>query len=150
MPAKTLFMETTEVSAVRTAGEISTALVAAGAREIAMQYGETNNLIGLRFVLQVENVPITFSLPVRIEPVFQHINGRRRYPDSSAKQDREQAERVAWRQLLRWIQAQLAMIDTGMVQPHEVFLPYMLQPGSTQTLFEHFEREGLKQLTAGA
>lgn len=150
MASKSLFMERTEVPVAKTAGEVSTALVEAGAREIALQYGETNNLIGLRFVLQVEGVPITFALPVRIEPVFQIINGRRSYPGQYAEKDREHAERVAWRQLLRWIQAQLAMIDTGMVQPHEVFLPYLLQAGSNQTLFEYFNGEGFKQLAAGA
>lgn len=46
--------------------------------------------------------------------------------------DFKPAERVVWRQLLRWIQSQLAMIDTGMVEATEVFMPYIqVEPGLT-------------------
>lgn len=148
-------MESTEISASKTAAEISTALVEAGAREISLQYDETNKLVGLRFVLLVEKMPIQFALPVRVEPVFKILNGRRQNwgqfsKSAMVKKDREQAERVAWRQLLRWIQAQLAMIDTGMVQAQEVFLPYLLHAGTQQTLFEYFKGDGMKLLAAGS
>ena len=44
----------------------------------------------------------------------------------------EQAKRVAWRQLLRWTEAQLAMIDAGMAHAGEVFLAYAeVEPGVT-------------------
>lgn len=115
-----------------------------------MDYGDGGRLVGLRFALLIEQIPVTFALPVRVDPVFKILNSRRRYPGQYAEIDREQSERVAWRQLLRWVQAQLAMIDTGMVQPQEVFLPYLLHAGTNQTLFEYFEGEGLKQLAAGA
>lgn len=156
MPTKTLYMETTEIAADKTAAEITSLLVKSGARQIAMEYGTGGKLEGLRFALLIEKVPVSFALPVRVDPVFQIINGRRPKESwkkgsqqSSAAKDREQAERVAWRQLLRWVQAQLAMIDTGMVQAHEVFLPYLIHAGTNQTLFEFFNGEGLKQLTAG-
>ena len=143
-------METTEISAHKTAAEITGLLVKSGAREIAMEYGTAAKLEGFRFALLIEQIPVTFALPVRIEPVFQTINGRRKGDrQSAAAKDRAQAERVAWRQLLRWVQAQLSMIDTGMVQAHEVFLPYLIHAGTGQTLFEYFQKGGLKQLTAG-
>ena len=48
------------------------------------------------------------------------------------------AKRVAWRQILRWVQAQLAMIDTGMVKSEEVFLPYAMVNASDgqKTMYE--------------
>jgi hypothetical protein len=59
----------------------------------------------------------------------------------------EQAERVAWRQLLRWVQAQLAMIDTGMVRTEEVFMPYIVVNAATnQTLFERMVETQFKML----
>ncbi len=42
--------------------------------------------------------------------------------------DREQAQRVAWRQLYWWLKSQLALIDLGMVETAEVMMPYMLGP----------------------
>ena len=95
-----------------------------------------------------------FALPVRVEPVFAILNGRRPKENwrrgnrqEFAAKDREQAERVAWRQLLRWIQAQLAMIDTGMVATHEVFMPYVLDRNG-RSFFEVFAAEGLPKLLA--
>ena len=151
MPTKTLFMETTEIAPEKSAGEITTLLVQSGAREISMQYAD-GKLTGLRFVLLVKEFPISFVLPVRTESIYKILVARSRssWPsDKEKKMKQTQAERVAWRQLLRWVQAQLAMIDTGMVQAHEVFLPYILHAGSGQTLFEYFQKDGLKQLAAG-
>ena len=55
---------------------------------------------------------------------------------------RAQAERVGWRQLLRWVQAQLAMIEVGMAQRAEVFMPY-IQQADGRTFFEYFEAKQL-------
>jgi hypothetical protein len=51
----------------------------------------------------------------------------------------QQAERIAWRQILRWLQAQLALIETGMVDAPEVFFPYALtqtKDGAPITLYQ--------------
>src|SRR6266478_5746936 len=37
----------------------------------------------------------------------------------------EQAYRVAWRNILDWVQAQMALLEIGMAKIEEVFLPYM-------------------------
>ena len=151
MPSKTLYMETTTVEAGRTAGEVSALLVSAGARQIATEYDGQARVTGLRFVLLVGEVPVSFALPVRSDPVYSILLKRRKgsLPEAAKQQIRAQAERVAWRQLLRWVQAQLALIETGVVAAHEVFLPYLIHAGTDQTLFEFFQGNGLKHLTAG-
>jgi hypothetical protein len=147
MKTKPLYMETTVISPDRTAGEITSLLVASGARSIAMDYGERGKIIGMHFVLMVRGVPHPFKMPIRTEPVFQILNGRRKSWDrsASAEKDREQAERVAWRQLLRWVQVQMAMVDCGMAQAREVFAPYLLHP-TGMTLFEYLEETRFKAL----
>jgi hypothetical protein len=150
MATKKLFMETTSVEPQKTAAEITALLVSAGARQIAMTYGAVGELKGLAFTLVIEGGMMPFSLPVRTEPIFKLLNGRRKYSwdrTESAPKDRAQAERVAWRQLLRWIQAQLAMIDVGMVAAQEVFLPYMQSPDG-RTIYELFASSQFKQLAA--
>jgi hypothetical protein len=149
---KTLFMETTAIDSDKTAAEITSLLVKSGARQLSMQYDEKQKLTGVTFILLTAYGPVSFALPVRVEPIFNILNGRRKYSydrSNMAEKDRAQAERVAWRQLLRWVQAQLAMIDCGMVKGEEVFLPYLVHAGSGQTLFEYFQKDGLKQLTSG-
>jgi hypothetical protein len=59
---------------------------------------------------------------------------------------RPQAKRIAWRQILRWIEAQMAFARTGMVKIQEVFMPYIQVSITGQTLYERFEQKGLTAL----
>ena len=143
-----LYMESTAITAERTASEITYLLVQAGATQTYNRY-ENKKVVGLSFTLLITGKVVPFCLPVRVTPVLAYLQKRR--PSSTrhkfVARDSEQAERVAWRQLLRWIQAQLAMIDTGMVQSAEVFMPYVeVEPGLT--LFQKMVGDG-RLLTAG-
>jgi len=131
MSGKTLFMETTEIPVQKTAADILGLLVRTGATQVSLDY-QDGRPVGMRFIYPMNGHLVVFCLPVRTEPVFRILNGRRT-PDAwkqfnreaMAAKDREQAERVAWRQLLRWVEAQIALIDTGMVKTDEVFMPYI-------------------------
>lgn len=149
--SSSIFMGSTDIPVERTSGMITSILVQAGARSINLEYDEKGNPIGISFALVVNALPFAFKLPVRVEPVFKAINGSRKSShDRSIKaaNDREQAERVAWRQIFRWLQAQLAMIQTNMVQVQEVFLPYMTEQ-SGKTLFEVMTEQRFKALPEG-
>ncbi len=152
MATKKLFMETTSVEPQKTAAEITALLVGAGARQIAMTYGEAGEISGLAFTLLIEGGMRPFSLPVRTDSIFKLLNNRRKYTwdrtDHAAK-DKAQAQRVAWRQLLRWIQAQLALVSVGMVQAEEVFLPYAQCPDG-RTVYQLFTAAKFKQLAGPA
>lgn len=130
-------METTNISPERTASEIQLLLREAGASQILTEYSKDKKISGLFFKLEIYGQEVPFSLPARIDPVFLYLQNKRAPLRRHDKRDidLEQAERVAWRQLLRWIQAQLAMIETGMVAAGEVFMPY-IQTKSGKTLYE--------------
>src|SRR5947209_13252774 len=153
MSKTTLYMETTEISPSKTAAEVTSLLVQSGARSITTEMDGNGRITGLRFSLMIKGcpAPVPFALPVRVEPVFTILNGRRKYYDqiSNAAKDRAKAERVAWRQLLRWVQAQVAMIETGMVVTEEVFMPYLIDP-SGRTMFQALQESGMKMLSAGS
>lgn len=51
----------------------------------------------------------------------------------------QHATRVAWRIIKDWIEAQLAIVEAGMVDMAEVFLPYQLV-NETQTMYEVMQR----------
>lgn len=134
-------METTKIDPLRTVGEITSELVRGGASQIVTAYKD-GKVSGVRFTIEINGRTIPFALPVRVEPVFQVINGARQYPWKHKKDDWQQAERVAWRQLLRWVQAQLALIETGMVETGEVFMPYAeIGPGG-MTFYQHAVTQG--------
>ena len=137
---KTLFMETTEVPAERSAAEISSLLMQAGATEISQSF-HGGKVIGLRFVIPIHGLFFVYEMPVRVDEVHAVLRGR-----TSRFVDREKAGRIAWRQLFRWLQAQLALIQIGLSNPQEVFLPYCMdQEGQTayQRFFETSVRPAL-------
>ena len=141
-----LFMETTGISAEQTAGEVTYLLSQAGAAKIMQEFDKQRAVSGLSFSLRVGDCELAFTLPVRTEPIFKIINGRRPVVrrQRCEDQDREQSVRVAWRQIFRWVQAQLAMIETGMVRTEEVFMPYMVLKGK-KTMYEVMSAQGFQK-----
>lgn len=147
---KTLFRETTEVPVNRSVGSIQDLLVQAGARSISMEFSVAGKIEGINFSLPVRDRIVKFALPARVEPVFRMLHkkragGRGRFDIAVI---RAQAERVAWRQLFAWCEAQVAMIQTGMAEPAEVFLPYAVHTATGQSCFQVFVENTAKMLPA--
>ncbi len=145
-----IYLETTDVPAERTVGEISALLVQAKAREITQVYGQTQRIEGVKFLLQVApGVQRMFQLPARVDPVFKILRERKSgsISDVDRSKLREKAERIAWRQLFRWCQAQLCMIEIGMVEAPEVFLPYAVDDKG-KSVYALFIESAQKQLPA--
>lgn len=145
---KRLYMETTSIPAERTAHEIHTLLVEAGARQVLTEYNEKREITGIHFIMCVNNQSIPFKMPVRTAVLLEHFKQkqrRARYSTKSRDTIQDKAKRVAWRQLLRWIEAQLAFIDSGMADTVEVFMPY-LQTGPNETLYQQAVAKGLERL----
>ncbi len=143
----TLHMETTKIAPEKTAQEIGAMLAKAGVVAVHTEYKD-KKIVALSFSIDINGSVVPFRLPVRTEKLFDYFQARRdRYNRSdAAERDRAQAERVGWRQIYRWIQAQLALVDTGMVKAEEVFLPYV-QTGIDETLFQRLDAGGFKQLS---
>jgi hypothetical protein len=133
---KQIYMGTTRIDAQRTAAEIVAELVKAGATSVNTDY-EDRQINGLRWIMKVGGRDTVFDMPARVDPIAKIIR------------DRDQATRVAWRQLLRWVQAQNAMIECGMVQAAEVYFAYLVPDGATETVYQRAMSHGLKQLAAG-
>lgn len=53
----------------------------------------------------------------------------------------EYAKRVAWRQIYHWVDAQMALMATQMVELDQIFLPYMVDH-SGKTLYEGIRDRG--------
>ena len=143
-----LHMETTKIDPIKTMGEISECLVAIGAKKIVTEY-ENGEPVGLFFIVPVDDIgnEWPFTLPANVEPIYKILSDRRQnYKEDGDIRDREQAKRTAWRLILRWVQAQTAMIQLGMVKTQEVFLPYLRREDG-RTLFQQIESKGLKLLS---
>ena len=69
---KTLFMETTRISAEKTAAEISAKLGQAGAERVISEYGlagTRRTVIAIYFELRIGGQAIPYRMPIRVIPV---------------------------------------------------------------------------------
>lgn len=133
---------TSTVDSYVSLGEIQSALAKAGARKIMVDYDSEGNPSGVTFGMNgAVGRPVAFSLPANVDGVAAVFNRQ------GVKGDQAQARRTAWRNLRDWVLAQLALIESGMVQTDEVFLPYMTD-GRGQTLYQLYQG-GRLQLTDG-
>lgn len=148
MSKQKLYMETTEVPAERTAGEIVARLVEAGARNIMQDY-DRSQIVGVCFTMVIRDQVFAYKLPVQVEPVYRLLLSRRKgwVSEKDKARDHDRSKRIAWRQVLRWVEAQLALIQLKMVRADEVFFPYMQAPNG-QTMYQLFVERGLKCLPA--
>ena len=127
---------TTKIEESQSLGEIMGALAKAGARKIMVDYDDQGLPCGLTFGLETAAGPMGFALPANVDGMMAV------FAKQKVKPDVQQARRTAWRNVRDWIMAQLAMIETGMVQTEEVFLPYMVNREG-QTLFQVYQSGNL-------
>lgn len=135
----------TSVESIKSVGEIQGMLIAHGARSIQMNYAGDKTVESLSFVIDTPHGEVNIRLPVNPAAVLK-IFERDELPPRYC--NHEQAVKVAWRILKDWVRAQMAILETEMVQMEQIFLPYMTMEDG-QTLFEVFEQKG-KLLTGGA
>ena len=73
---------------------------------------------------------VAFALPCNTDAVFAKLT-ERRVLGTSPESRRQRAIRTSWRILKDWVEAQMALLETGMVTMDEIFLPYILSGGQT-------------------
>ena len=122
-----ILMETTRVSASESASQIAAKLGACKSVISVNQEYRNGEIFAIGFrIKDGAGPPVSCILPVRTHGIFLYLQGKRaRINQGTDELDKAQAERIAWRQLLRWVEAQLAMIEIGMREPDEVFLPWI-------------------------
>lgn len=128
---------TTEVSAQKTITEISRLLVKAKASAILTEYEPDGLPSAISFRILTEFGLLTFRLPADVQKIYQVIVRDRNI--RPGLRTREQAARVAWRIVKDWTEAQLAMIEAGLVDAAQVFLPYV-QDATGTTLYQNLRQ----------
>lgn len=127
---------TTKVDVYTTMGEIQRQLVKHGAKKIVQDYDDHNRVTALTFLIDTPAGMHGIRLPANVDKVYTVLHRQK------VNCDREQAERVAWRIVKDWVEAQMAILESEMVQIDEIFLPYMVN-NDGQTLFEAYRHNQL-------
>lgn len=127
---------TTKVDVYTTLGAIQGQLVKHGAKKIMQEYDDRGRITALFFMVDTPGGLRGIMLPANVDAVHAVLTRQK------VKCDREQAERVAWRIVKDWVEAQMAILESEMVQMDEIFLPYMVD-NSGQTFFQAYRNNQL-------
>ena len=130
---------TTTVDSLKTVSEIEYILVKHNAKSIMKNY-DGESIMGLSFLIDTGVQQIPVRLPVRVDECLEVLKKEKKNSPRNIKATREQAERVAWRILKDWVEAQMALLDIQMVRFEEIFLPY-IETENGQTIYERLEEK---------
>ena len=131
---------TTTVDSFKTVSEIEHILVKHNAKSIMKNY-DGESITGLSFLIDTGVQQIPVRLPVKVDECLEVLKKEKKNsPRSNIKATMEQAERVAWRILKDWVEAQMALLDIQMVRFEEIFLPY-IETENGQTIYERLEEK---------
>ena len=127
---------TTKVDVYTTLGEIQRQLVKHGAKKIMQDYDDQGRISALTFLIDTPAGMRGIRLPANAQKVLTVLQTQK------VKCDQAQAERVAWRIVKDWVEAQMAILESEMVQMDEIFLPYMVNEAG-HTFFEAYRKNQL-------
>lgn len=128
---------TTTVDVFKTIAEIQKNLVKHGAKKIVQDYDDDGNIAALSFLIETPLGIRGVRLPANADAVFDVLTKQK------VRCDREQAERVAWRIIKDWVEAQMAILESAMVRIDEIFLPYMVDDNG-RTLYQAYAENRLR------
>ena len=144
---------TSDIPINRIFQRIQDSLAQHGTRQISFDYGNNGKVYGVFFTILLDEQRLQVKLPARVDKALsvlqkQYSNGLMRDRKTSAifrrgnkKEMDDQAYRVAWRNILDWVEAQMALLEIEMAKIEEIFLPYMVT-STGKTFFERIEQKG--------
>lgn len=131
---------TTTINVNKTIGEIQEILSKHGATAIMTEY-DNGNVTGLSFKIMTPRGELGIRLPSNTDRVLQVLKNQRKN-NNQVKDTFEQANKVAWRIIKDWVDAQMAILETEMVEMEQIFLPYVLN-NKGKTLYQEFKENQL-------
>lgn len=130
---------TTTIDAYKTVSEIEYILVKHKAKSIMKDYNDDGAIISLSFLIDLGYTQLPIKMPVKTEKCLLVLEKQKK-TNKNIKATYDQAERVAWRNLKDWVEAQMALIDIDQVVLEEVFMPYIVD-NNGKTLFDRVKEQ---------
>lgn len=139
---------TSTVDASRSIARIEELLVEIGATNINKKY-EEKVCTGITFLLFDQQLQQTlpFHLKAQVEECFTILwRDVKRPRDYTKTLVMQQASRTAWKILCDWTEVQCTMILLGQAKPLQMFLPFMYDTKTSETLFDKISNGKVKLL----
>lgn len=122
--------------------DIQHILVSHGAKSLTFDYDQ-GRAAGVTFVIVVRGERLSFHMPARVQNVEHLLSKQQHWRQPITEIHKQQAYRTAWANIRDWLAAQMALVETEMVQMEEIFLPYLLTPTGESLFFAMQERQFL-------
>ncbi len=134
---------TTSIDCEKSIGEIQKCLVKHGANKIVTDY-ENGSPSAVTFCLTINDRMVGYILPANYSGVLKAMKNDRKVPNSKCTP--EQAQRVAWRIVKDWVEAQMAIVEAQLADMAEVFLPYAVTK-TGETMYKYIQNDTQLLLT---
>ena len=131
---------TTSIPWAKTVYEIEQMLTSMGADAILKNYRGDGRVEALSFQYNRHG----YKLPANSEKCSAKLREIGEYKSRPRQWLDDQAERVAWRVIKDWLEAQFALIQIGQAEVEQVMLPYMWN--GRQSLYEVLKKDDFKAL----
>jgi hypothetical protein len=128
---------TTSIPAERSIMEVQKNLSSHGAGKIMTEYDGAGIAESLSFQVVVGGNPIAYRLACNWRKIQKIMEGTR----VRGKFDAKQSQRIAWRIIKDWVEAQMAIIEAEQATLDQVFLPYAIT-NHGDTVYERVKTEG--------
>jgi hypothetical protein len=151
--AKTIKNYTSTIPASTSMARIEDMLVEAGARDIHKSYNGERECDAIIFIMAVPGTPLPmhFKLPAKVDACFEALwklysQTVKKPSDQMKKTLREQAVKTAWKIIHDWVEIQISLIQLEQAEAMQIFLPYVYNPDSKETFYEHVKKGSFKLL----
>ena len=139
---------TTTIAAEKTLGEIQAILARHDAKSIFIEYANRQP-VAVSFLVATRFGDRGFCLPASVDAVAEVLARQSRAGEVPKRfATRDQAQRVAWRIVKDWLEAQMAIVEAEMVTLDQVMLPYLTEPDG-RTLYQVMSERQLALPPAG-
>lgn len=140
----------TTVAPTKSAGEIQDLVRRYGGTRCEVRWDGAGRVYGVRFAIRHERFgEIPVRLTAKTDRIFEILQKQRRSVYDRRKKeavDRDQAYRIAWRQLKDFVEQALLAVETGLFPLHEAFMAAVEtedpETGESVTWGELLERHG--------
>ncbi len=133
---------TTSIDSEKSIMEIQKCLSKNGANKIVTDYINSQPS-AVTFCIDIKGNIVAFSLPANYTGVLKAMQQDKKVPRSKCTE--EQAQKVAWRIVKDWVEAQMAIVQAQIADMAEVFLPYVITKNGN-TLYKEVQSNGMLML----
>jgi hypothetical protein len=109
-----------------------------GASKILKEYDDNKQIKCLSFMVKSNDKLVPIRLPSETEKILEILNEKANQGviHKRFKNDKEQANRIMWRVILDWIDAQMTMIELGQRSLLQIFFGDICPIGSDQPIYK--------------